>query len=115
MFQVFCLTPSFFLSFRTENGFALMGGDFIVDRDLHVWITEAQSSPGLGHETSTRTELYNRLLPSTVDILDEIFDKQAKGQPLLPMQNTGDFELIYTDDFHYQYDFPSKKIKRGPC
>jgi Tubulin-tyrosine ligase family len=98
----------------TENGFALMGGDFIVDKDLNVWITEAQSSPGLGHETMTRKALYNRLLPSVVDIIDDVLDKQMSGKPLLPLNNTGDFELIYTDDFQYRYDFP-RRLKRGPC
>jgi Tubulin-tyrosine ligase family len=98
----------------SENGFALMGGDFIVDRDLNVWITEAQSSPGLGHETSTRTALYNRLLPSVVDIVDEVYEKQMLAVPILPLNKAGDFELIYTDDFQYRYDFP-RRLKRGPC
>ena len=97
-----------------ENGFALMGGDFIVDRDLHVWMTEAQSSPGLGHETPTRKVLYSKLLPSTVDIVAEVTEKQADGLPIFPMENTGEFQLIYTPDFHYNYDFAYKE-QRGPC
>ena len=32
-----------------QNGFALFGGDFIVDRELNVWFTEGQDSPGLLH------------------------------------------------------------------
>lgn len=100
---------------HTENGFALMGGDFIVDRDLNVWITEVQSSPGLGHETHSRREMYDRLLPSVVDILDEVMEKESKGEPLLPLRNTGDFELIYTGSFQYQYDCPRRPVKRGAC
>ena len=107
-----------FLGHRThttmQNGFALMGGDFIVDRDLHVWMTECQSSPGLGHATSTRKALYAALLPSTVDIVTQVMDKQAAGLPLFPMDNTGHFQLIYTDDFHYKYEFVHKE-QRGPC
>jgi Tubulin-tyrosine ligase family len=56
-----------------------MGGDFIVDRDLNVWLTEAQSSPGLGHATPTRREMYDRLLPSVVDILDDVMEKESKA------------------------------------
>ena len=97
-----------------ENGFALIGGDFIVDRDLHVWMTEAQSSPGLGHETPTRKALYAKLLPSTIDIVTEVTEKQAAGKPLFPMEKTGSFELVYTDDFHYKYDFVHVE-QRGPC
>ena len=97
-----------------ENGFSLMGGDFIVDRDLHVWMTEAQSSPGLGHDTPTRRALYSKLLPATAGILEEVATKQGQGLPLFPMENTGGFQLIYTDDFHFKYNFPYKE-QRGPC
>ena len=107
-----------FLGYRKfttmQNGFALMGGDFIVDRDLHVWMTECQSSPGLGHATKTRKKLYSQLLPYTADIVAQVMDKQAAGKPLFPMENTGNFQLIYTDDFHYKYDFVHKE-QRGPC
>lgn len=107
-----------FRGYRThttmQNGFALMGGDFIVDRDLHVWMTECQSSPGLGHATKTRKALYAKLLPYTADIVAQVMEKQASGLPLFPMENTGIFELIYTDDFHYKYDFVHKE-QRGPC
>jgi Tubulin-tyrosine ligase family len=99
---------------RTENGFALMGGDFIVDRGLNVWLTEAQSSPGLGHATPTRREMYDRLLPSVVDILNEVMEKESRGEPLLPLRNVGDFELIYTENFQYQYDF-ARRLERVPC
>ena len=97
-----------------ENGFALFGGDFIVDRDLNVWFTEGQDSPGLLHETAMKRKLNDRLLPATVDILGHVIDKQSTCQPLFPFGNTGDFELIYTDDFQYRYDFERKPLL-GPC
>jgi len=44
-----------FRGYRTytnmQNGFSLFGGDFIVDRELNVWFTEGQDSPGLLHGT----------------------------------------------------------------
>lgn len=113
----FTTSPFFLLSpsLSLKNGFSLMGGDFIVDRDLHVWMTECQSSPGLGHETSARKALYAKLLPSTVDIITHVMDKQGAGQPIFPMEDVvGDFELIYTDDFQFRYEFLHKE-QRGPC
>ena len=98
-----------------ENYFSLLGGDFIVDQDLHVWMTEAQSSPGYGHETKVRLSLYEQFLPSAIDIVTEVREKQAAGLPLFPMENTGNYELIYTDDFQFTYDFQHKVQQRGPC
>jgi len=99
---------------KMENGFALMAGDFIVDRKLNVWMTEAQSSPGLGHETAMKRKMNDRLLPSTVDIIGEVNEKQMAGHPITPIKNPGDFRLIYTDDYHYRYDF-EREQQRGPC
>ena len=31
---------------KMQNGFALFGGDFIIDQNLNVWLTELQTSPG---------------------------------------------------------------------
>ena len=103
--------------FRThmENTFSLLGGDFIVDEDLHVWMTEAQSSPGYGHETKVRLSLYKTFLPAAIDIVAEVTEKQMAGLPLFPMKNTGSYELIYTDVYQFTYDFQHKEQQRGPC
>jgi hypothetical protein len=93
---------------------ALQAGDFIVDRKLNVWMTEAQSSPGLGHETAMKRKMNDKLLPSTVDVLVEMNEKQMAKKPILPIENGGDFRLIYTDEYHYRYDF-EREPQRGPC
>jgi hypothetical protein len=77
-------------------------------------MTEAQSSPGLGHETDMKREMNDRLLPSTIDLVTEVLDNQNKGKPILPIDNPGDFQLIYTDDFHYRFDF-NRESQHGPC
>lgn len=61
-----------------------------------------------------KRKLNNRLLPATVDIIGDVIDKQSTGQPLFPMHNTGDYELIYTDDYQYRYDFERPPLL-GPC
>ena len=99
-----------------ETGFALMAGDFIVDENLNVFMTEAQSSPGLGHETSMKRIMNDKLLGSTVDIVTEVNQKQMSGLPLLPLKKSGEFEIIYTDspNYQFQYEFPRKQ-QRGAC
>jgi hypothetical protein len=78
-------------------------------------MTEAQSSPGFGHETRVRKMLYEQFLPSTVDIVEEVMQKQEDGVPLFPLENIGKFELIYTEDYKFEYDFQHKPQQRGPC
>lgn len=78
-------------------------------------MTEAQSSPGFGHETKVRLALYEQFLPSTVDVVSEVMTKQMEGDPLMPMDNIGKFELIYTDDYKFTYDFEHKPQQRGAC
>lgn len=97
-----------------ENGFALFGADFIVDRNLNVWFTEGQDSPGLLHETSMKRQLNDRLLPATVEIVGQVLDRQSTGRPLLPMFGIGDFQLIYTADYQFKYNF-KRTTAVGPC
>jgi hypothetical protein len=101
-----------------ENAFALMGGDFIVDRNLNVHMTEAQSSPAMYDDNlPVRRASNDRILPSQVDILEDITRKQASGQPLLPMDESvmGQFEIVFTDDFRFQYSEPRSSFQTSPC
>lgn len=120
--MVCVITMNVFSTYAYRNGIqnsltfpsSQKAGDFIVDRKLNVWMTEAQSSPGLGHETAMKRKMNDKLLPSTVDIVGEVNEKQMAGKPISPIQNAGDFRLIYTDDYHYRYDF-KREQQRGPC
>ena len=97
---------------KTEDGFALLGADFILDMDLNVWMTEAQSAPGLGNETPDKKLMFDRLLTSMVDILEEVSVKQMSGKEVLPLENTGDFELVYTDKEQFRYhEFTGRRGK----
>ena len=35
-------------------------------------------------------------------VLAEIWDKQAKGLPILPLENTGKWEVIYADEWRFK-------------
>jgi hypothetical protein len=103
-----------------ENAFALMGGDFIVDRNLNVHMTEAQSSPALYDDQLPVRRASNELiLPCQVDILEDITRKQVLGQPLLPINKSvmGKFEIVFTDDFRFQYNAPRSSFQTlsSPC
>ena len=100
---------------KTEDGFALLGADFIVDADLNVWMTEAQTAPGLGNETPDKKLMFDRLLTSMVDILEEVSEKHISGKEVLPLENTGDFELVYTDKEQFRYHEFANRRGKNTC
>lgn len=84
-----------------QNGFALMAGDFIVDQQLTVWMTEAQSSPGIGNKQDMKRKFNTKLLGSTVDVIVEVMEKQRLGKEVLPIESSSEFRLVFTDEFQY--------------
>jgi hypothetical protein len=96
---------------KMENGFALMGGDFIIDRHLNAWLTEVQEGPGLLHESPWKENFNDELLPSVIEIVEEVTEKQTAGEPVSTIENQGDFRLVYNDEFQYRYSFPRSNKK----
>ena len=97
-----------------ENGFSLMGADFIIDRHLNAWMTEVQQGPGLKHENSWKEKFNNELIPSTIDIIEEVNEKQASGKRVSPIENVGNYRLVYDDNFQFRYSFP-RTNKKSEC
>jgi hypothetical protein len=98
-----------------DNGFANLGADFFINRDLSVYMIEPQTNPSYSIDSVARRKtIQDTMLPSMVRMLEEIEEKQARGLPLLPIANMGnEFELIYADDFQFTYDFEWPKEKKG--
>ena len=78
------------------------------------WVFGSAESPGILAETKAKGNLLRRMLPAMVDIIGEVLDKQSEGLPLLPMNATGSFELIYTAAYHYMFNF-ERTAHVGPC
>ncbi len=74
--------------------FSLLGADFMVDRDMNIWLSEVQSGPGLPTNTATTRGFMWRMLPNVVDLVMEVRHLRETGQPLWPLRKAGDFELI---------------------
>lgn len=64
----------------TDNAFSLLGGDFMIDVDLHVWMTELQSAPGVATETRASREVWESMVPEMVDLVLEVRDLQLAGR-----------------------------------
>ena len=99
-----------------ENLFAFYGADFIIDADLDVYFIEAQASPGMGQKQDFRIDVFRRLFRPMVRMLEEVYEKQVTDakQNLLPIENLGDWEIVYVGDWHYKYDgYQRSKTKVG--
>ena len=49
-----------------------------------------------------RLEMHHEIFYGMGLVLSEIWDKQAKGLPILPLENTGKWELIYADGWRFE-------------
>jgi len=97
-----------------ENGFGFYGADFILDNDLDAWLIEPQKGCGMDEDYDFRVDMHNRLFRGMVDTFEEIWQKQEDGEPVLPLENTGDWEVIYADGWQYSYDgYERSKNKKG--
>ena len=90
---------------RPENGFSLLGADFIIDNSMHIWITEVQSGPGLPQDTEAMSSLMLRMIPQVVDSVLEVRQKQENGVAdgdILPLKSMKSFELIFAPNYAFQ-------------
>uniref|UniRef100_A0A7S1ZQS1 Tubulin--tyrosine ligase-like protein 9 n=1 Tax=Ditylum brightwellii TaxID=49249 RepID=A0A7S1ZQS1_9STRA len=86
-----------------ENGFSFLGGDFMIDSDLKVWITEMQSGPGLSHDSETTRENFAIVLPGIFEVLKEVRAREMSGELISEMESPNTWELIYNDHFRFSY------------
>jgi len=97
-----------------ENAFQFYCADFILDKDLDVWFIEPQNGCGLDEDYYFRLEMHASLFNGMVDILEEVGLKQEAQQPLLPLEKSGNWEIIYADGQVYNYaGYERSKEKEG--
>jgi len=90
---------------HTENGFSLLGADFMVDNNMNIWITEVQSGPGLPQDTEAMASLMLQMIPQVVDSVLEVRQKQENGVAdidILPLKSMKSFELIFAPNYAFQ-------------
>mmetsp|Transcript_8243 Transcript_8243/g.9134 ORF Transcript_8243/g.9134 Transcript_8243/m.9134 type:complete len:577 (+) Transcript_8243:99-1829(+) len=99
----------------SENSFMFYCADFILDNDMDVWFIEPQNGCGLDEDYYFRLEMHASLFNGMVDILEEVGHKQELGIPLLPLENSGNWEVIYADGKVYYYDGYERSNQKDSC
>ena len=81
-----------------------------------------QNGCGLDEDYYFRLEMHASLFNGMVDILEESGRKQETGgdngqqqQPLLPLESSGNWEIIYADGQVYYYDGYERSTTKDGC
>jgi hypothetical protein len=97
-----------------ENFFGFYGCDFIIDKDLDVFLIEAQASPGL---PDSRMQEWRRLFVPMMDLVEEIAVKQTTNATanIFPLDNLGGWDVVYVGNdnaWMFQYhDYQRSRTK----
>jgi hypothetical protein len=62
-----------------------------------------------------RIEMHDRLFRGMVDTLEEVWQKQESGKPILPLTNTGKWEVIYANGWKYTYKGYKRSKNKRTC
>ena len=83
-----------------KNSFEMVGLDFMIDTNFHVWLLEANCSPDLSYSTPTTSDLVQKMLPDLVKVLLDVEgfcgsrSERTWGPKLLKNIYSGDFTLL---------------------
>jgi hypothetical protein len=102
-----------------EDSFELYTADYMLDTDLDIWLMKARADDCTGTESSFedyyfKLDMHHQMFYGMAMILDEIWENQAKGRPLLPLHYTGKWEVIYAGFWRFEYDGYERKQKACP-
>ena len=99
-----------------EDGYSIMASDFVVDEDLNVWLMNTETSShasDISEDYYFKLEMVHELWYGMISTLQEIWSKQARDVPILPLKTTGKWQLIAAGTewlFNYKgYERPQKR------
>ena len=99
-----------------ENGLGFYGADFALDKDLDVWLIEPQKGCGLDEDYHFRVEMHDQLFSGMVGMIEDVWQKQEAGEPIvLPFENSGKWEVIYSDGWQFTYEGYKRSKDKKQC
>lgn len=113
-----------FKPIESGDGYELYAFDFVIDRTLDVFLFDAFTDTfESGGNRQLLHEDYYFLLQKGHELeygmaltLEEIWEKQSRGENILPLKSTGEFELVYAGDvWKYEYKGYKRDGRIRPC
>jgi hypothetical protein len=111
-------------SHKTEDGYEVYAFDFTLDRNLDAWFlgTHADGSAPGDYRPFMQEDYYffleknHELFYGMALTLQEVWNKQLHEKPILPLQSTGKFQLIYAgDEWKYEYEGYKRPKRSKAC
>jgi hypothetical protein len=107
----------------SEDAYEIFAADFAVDKDLDVWLLQIYK------DTVAYGDAYDLMLGDYYFLLEkshqmfygayltliEIWNKQQAGMEILPLENTGMWELIVADPWSYVNEGYKRRKKPRTC
>jgi len=102
-----------------EDGFAYYVTDSYLDEDLNIWLAKAYNETKIPEDRYFLLETNHNVFYGMGKVLTEIWEKQARGESILPLQHGNGWQLVYAADnsddnkWMYQYIGYERKVKRS--
>lgn len=104
MFKDTTFTPN--TSIHQEDGYEVYAFDFVLSNNLDVWMIEPYTDKAVnGVYRDFLHEDYYFLLEKNHELyygmaltLHEVWEKQSRGEDILPLEETGKWQLVYAGD-----------------
>jgi hypothetical protein len=101
----------------TENLFGFYCADYMIDRDLDVYIIEPQRNCGMSELDQFKKDLNMQLTEGMAEILKIVTKQQELGLPLNfeALENAAGsaYEVIYNDGWMFEYEGYERPAKKG--
>ena len=101
----------------TENKFGFYCADYMVDKDLDVFIIEPQMACAMGEQNQEKIDLNDQLTEGMAEILKIVTEQQELGLPLnieaLENAAGSEYEVIYNDGWMFEYEGYERAAKKG--
>jgi len=98
----------------TDRSFSLIGGDFIIDDDLRVWLLEIQEGPVRSTMTDATLSLWLDMTAEQLDIFFEIEAAVAAGKEVpRNLASVRNFQLVVDDDGEVMSDLTGLPIAKS--
>jgi hypothetical protein len=75
--------------------FELLGFDFMVDSNLHVWLIEVNINPAMHVNCDTLQRIIPETIEETLSMAVEVWSKSKRSKPIFPIESQDKFKTLF--------------------